>query len=102
MHLLSKKAVDSKIIGVTKKKACDYLHIPKHNRDIYFQELITNLAHYVKPLGLEIRFNAINDHWYLSFEQETSAVIEANPFSGKPRLPATDRKSTRLNSSHYS
>jgi hypothetical protein len=89
MHLLSQKSNDSKIIGVTKKEVCNYLDLPNKNRNFYFQELITNLADYIKPLGLQIRFNPINAHWYLSFEESVSDSIKANPFSDKPRLPAT-------------
>ena len=59
------------------------------NKSIYFQTLITHLSSYVEPLGLQVKFNPLNSHWYLSFESETSELISANVFNGKPRLAAS-------------
>ncbi|MFO8019970.1 MAG: hypothetical protein R6U96_15200 [Promethearchaeia archaeon] len=89
MHLLSKEYKDSNKIGVTKKEALEYLNVPSRNSDLFFQELLTHLAKYIQPIGLQIRFNPINEHWYLSYDDNISDLIQANPFSDKPRLPAT-------------
>lgn len=89
MHLLSKEDKDTNKIGASKKEVLEYLNIPSQNANTVFQELLTHLAEYLQPIGLEIRFNPINEYWYLSYEESISDLIKANPFSDKPRLPAT-------------
>ncbi|MFW9973154.1 MAG: hypothetical protein ACFFDF_23425 [Candidatus Odinarchaeota archaeon] len=88
MHLLSKKANVSQI-GATQDEILKILNVRDRNKTIYFQNMIKNLAHYLEPLGLQIRFNPLNSYWYISFESETTDFISANPFEGKPRLAAT-------------
>ncbi|MGV9205972.1 MAG: hypothetical protein ACOC44_18335 [Promethearchaeia archaeon] len=89
MHLLSKEDKESNTIGTTKKEALEYLNIGPRNNDGYFQDLLAHLAEYIRPLGLQVRFNPMINRWYLSYEDSVSDLIEANPFSDKPRLPAT-------------
>ena len=88
MHLLSKKTSKFQI-GATQDEILKTLNIKDKNKTIYFQNVIKNLAHYLKPLGLQIRFNPLNSHWYISFDLETTEIISANPFEGNPRLAAT-------------
>lgn len=88
MHLLSNKKGLFQI-GATKKEMLQALNIRNRNETAYFQNLITNLSKYVEPLGLQIRYNPINSHWYISYDPEISDAISANPFDGRPRLAAT-------------
>ena len=90
MHLLSRK-VEQNQIGATKKEILEALSISSKNKNasIYFETLITNLSQYLEPLGLQIKFNPIDENWYISYENETSELISANPFEGKPRLAAS-------------
>ncbi len=88
IHLLSKKENISKI-GSTKKEILNALNVKDKNKSIYFQNLINIVSNYLEPLGLQVRFNPLNSYWYISFDPETTEIISANPFEGKPRLAAT-------------
>ena len=88
MNLLSKKT-NLYQIGATKKEILNALNVKDKNKLIYFQNLISNLSNYLEPLGLQVKFNPLNSHWYLSFDSNTSEIISANLFDGKPRLAAT-------------
>ena len=90
MHLLSNKGEYNQI-GATKKEILQALSISPSNKNesIYFERLITFLSRYLEPLGLQIKFNPIDDNWFISYENEISDMISANPFDGKPRLAAS-------------
>ncbi len=88
MHLLSKKSNKSHI-GAPQEEILKALNVKDKNKSIYFQNLIRNLANYIEPLGLQVRFNPLNCYWYISFDPETTELIAANPFEGNPRLAAT-------------
>ncbi|MFX0038916.1 MAG: hypothetical protein ACFFCY_10210 [Promethearchaeota archaeon] len=88
MHFLSKKTNKFQI-GATQEEILKRLNVNDKNKTIHFQNLINNLANYLKPLGLQVRFNPLNSYWYIIFEPETTEIISANPFEGNPRLAAT-------------
>lgn len=88
MYLLSRKSNESQI-GATKNEIIENLNMNYKNKEIYFQDLITNLSDYIEPLGLQIRYNPLNSHWFISFDTHTSDIISANPFEGKSKLAAS-------------
>jgi hypothetical protein len=88
MHLLSKKRSASQI-GATEEEILDVLNVKNKNKSIYFQNLITGLSNYLVPLGLQVKFNSLNAHWYISSDNEVTELISANPFEGRPSLAAT-------------
>lgn len=88
MHFLSNKTNKFQI-GATQEEILKSLNVNDKNKTIHFQNLINNLANYLKPLGLQVRFNPLNSYWYIVFEPETTEIISANPFEGNPRLAAT-------------
>ena len=88
MHMLSNKN-DLYQIGATKKEILNTLNVKNRNKSAYFHNLISNLSKYLEPLGLQIRYNPINSHWFISYDSEVSDIISANPFDNKPRLAAT-------------
>lgn len=88
MHLLSNKK-NIHTIGATKKEILQTLQIKNKNQSIDFQNRIIHLSKYIEPLGLQIRYNPINSHWFISYESELSDLISANPFENKPKLAAT-------------
>ncbi|MHA2007512.1 MAG: hypothetical protein ACXABO_07095 [Promethearchaeota archaeon] len=88
MHILSKKSNKAQI-GATEEKILDALNIKNRYKSNYFHELLGNLSRYVAPIGLQVKFNSLNSHWYLSFDLETTEMVSSNPFEGKPRLAAT-------------
>jgi hypothetical protein len=87
MHLLSKK--NKFKMGATQDEVLKALNVKDRNKSIYFQRIINNLANYIKAIGLQVRYNPLNCHWYISFETGISELISANPFEGNPRLAAT-------------
>ena len=88
MHLLSRRE-DLYQIGATKKQILQALNLTIKNKTVYFQKLITELSRIIEPLGLQIRFNPLDSHWFIIFEAEISDLIKSNPFRNKPSLAAT-------------
>ncbi len=88
MHLLSRRK-NSYQIGATKKEILDVLNVKNKNKSFYFQNLITGLSNYLEPLGLQVKFNSLNSHWFINYENEVIELVSTNPFEGKPSLAAT-------------
>jgi len=88
MHLLSRKKNSSQI-GATKKEILDVLNVKTKNKSIYFQNLITGLSDYLEPLGLQVKFNSLNSHWFINYENEVIELVSNNPFEGQPSIAAT-------------
>ncbi len=89
MSILSKKNEEDRQLGATEVEILKALNIKNRNKSFYFHRLITNFSKYVEPLGLQVRFNPVDSHWFITFEPEVSDILSANPFQGKPRLAAT-------------
>ena len=88
MQLLSRK-MDKFRVGATKKEILHSLNLKNRNKSVYFYRLITQLSQYIEPLGLQIRFNSMDSHWFLSHDSDIADLTSANPFEGKPKLAAT-------------
>lgn len=88
MHLLSKRE-DLSCIGATEEQILEALNITYKNKSLHFQTLITELSKIIAPLGIEIRFNPLNAHWFITFEPEVSDIINSNPFGKHPSLGAS-------------
>ena len=88
INLLSKKSA-SFHIGASEGEILKALNVRDKNKSIYFQNLINHLANYLEPLGLKIKYNSLNSFWYLTFDSNTTEIISANIFDGKPRLAAS-------------
>ncbi|MBY9006572.1 MAG: hypothetical protein KGD63_07415 [Candidatus Lokiarchaeota archaeon] len=88
MYYLSKKK-NKYQMGATKEEIIEVFQVKGRNESIYFQELITNLSKYIETLGLYIRFNPLDDHWFISYDDEMSNLVAANPFKGQAKLAAT-------------
>ncbi len=88
MYLLSKKdQLDE--MGSTKEEILEKLQISGREKGFIFKKLLIELSRYISPLGLEIQYNPLNTHWFLTFKSGMSDLILANPFQDKPRLAAT-------------
>ena len=88
MHLLSRKITTDKI-GASEEEILDALNLKTKNKSIRFQYMITYLSRYVENLGLQVRYNPLDEHWFITFDQEISDVISANPFENQPKIAAT-------------
>ena len=80
---------DSNLIGAPKKELIESLGIKGKNSSGYLQNLIMELSNYLKPIGLQVRYNPLNSYWFITFESEVSELSLANPFEGRPSLAAT-------------
>ena len=88
MYLLSKRSSQHKI-GATREEIMEILNPGKKAEDFLFNDLINKLSNYIEPLGLQINYNSLNSHWYLSVKNEISELFKANPFIEHPSLAAT-------------
>lgn len=88
IHLLTRKK-ELSTIGATEREIIDSLNYKGKNENIFLQDMLQNVSKAIEPLGLVLRYNPLNSHWFISHETEISELIEANPFSNKPKLAAT-------------
>lgn len=88
MHLLSRE-VNKYQIGASKKEIIKKLHIEGKNEDVHFHKLLTNLSDQIEPLGLKVRYNPLDSHWFISYDSDVANLVSANPFEDKPKLAAT-------------
>ncbi|MFX1358506.1 MAG: hypothetical protein ACFFA8_14655 [Promethearchaeota archaeon] len=88
MHLLSRKKSQYQI-GATREEIISYLNLKGKNKNILFLDLITNLSKYVEPLGIQVKYNSLNSHWFISFDSGISELTFTSPFEGAPRLAGT-------------
>ncbi|TFF88412.1 MAG: hypothetical protein EU550_01345 [Promethearchaeota archaeon] len=88
MFLLSKKG-DKYQKGATLEEITNKFDWTPKTSSIKFYTLITNLSHYIEPIGLQISYNTLDSHWFITHQDELEEMISANPFENKPRLAAT-------------
>ncbi len=88
MYLLTRKNGNHGY-GTTKKEIIEKLNIKNKNKDYLFIHLLENLANYIFPLGLKIRYNPIDSHWFIAHEEELTHLTRSNPFENHPKLAAT-------------
>ena len=86
-ELSRKKSIHQ--IGATKKEILKSLNINNKNKSIYFQDILTGLSNYLEPLGLQVKFNSLNSHWFINYDSELTELVAENPFEGRPSLSAT-------------
>ena len=88
MHLLSRRKNNDEI-GSTEKELFKFLNLTGKYKELYLNELLLNLANYIEPLGLELKYNFLNKHWFITFNPLISNIIKSTPFASKPSLAAT-------------
>ncbi|MHA1724228.1 MAG: hypothetical protein ACTSYC_03245 [Promethearchaeota archaeon] len=88
MYLLTRKNGNHGY-GTTKKEIIEKLNIKNKNKDYLFTRLLENLANYIVPLGLKIRYNPIDSHWFIAHDEDLTRLTRSNPFEDHPKLAAT-------------
>ena len=88
MHLLTRKITLDKI-GASEEEILDALNLKTKNKSIYFRYLVANLSKYIENLGLQVRYNPLDEHWFITFDQDVSDLVSANPFENQPKIAAT-------------
>lgn len=90
LHLLTRKRGENgERIGSTAEEIVKALDFGEKNQFFQFNRIIINFSQYIQPLGLSLRFNPMNAHWYLIQDKETVEYFKENPLFSTPRLAAT-------------
>ncbi len=76
-------------MGATEEEIMESLNLKGKNKTLYLYNILINLSNYIAPLGLNIKFNPIDAHWFLAHDFETTELIQATSFDLVPRLAAT-------------
>ena len=67
LYLLSRKKSEIEI-GATKDEICAKLGLTDRNADYKFWNLIRGINLSVFPMGLIVKFNPVNSHWFVGFQ----------------------------------
>ena len=87
MYLLSRKKDDS-TIGATRDEICAKLGLTDRNADYKFWNLLQGLNKSLFPLGMVLKFNPINSHWYLGFQDKMEFKFGRSKHTLSPRISA--------------
>jgi hypothetical protein len=87
MYLLTRSQEYAR--GATEDEILDSLHIPQKVGKSEMQKKLAALDSYLQPLGMHVRENPLDEHWFVAFRDEVTDLADINPFSGHPRLAAT-------------
>jgi hypothetical protein len=87
MYLLSRKK-DESTIGATRDEICAKIGFTDRNADYKFWNLLEGLNKNLFPLGLVTKFNPINSHWYLGFQDKLDAQFGKSVHTLNPRISA--------------
>ncbi len=88
MYLLSRNK-DSTTIGATKAELCAKLGLTDRNADYKFWNLLQGLNSSLFSLGLSVKFNPMNSHWFIGFQDKMENEFSGHFKSLSPRLSAT-------------
>lgn len=88
VHFLTRK-INPLQKGATEDEIIDALNLKGKTRFTQLHDIMNNLSKYIQPLGLHIKFNPLDFHWFITHEEELNELISANPFENKPRLAAS-------------
>jgi hypothetical protein len=94
LHLLTRSKASTQdpsflIRGETMDNICSTLGFTSKTRHIEFFELLQKFSRYIQPLGLQMKQNLFNRHWFLIQESSIQNWLHANPFADKKSLGAT-------------
>ncbi len=87
MFLLSRKKNES-TIGATRDEICAQLGFTDKNADYKFWNLLSGLNKSLFPLGVVTKFNPVNSHWFLGFQDKMEHDFGKSTHILVPRLAA--------------
>ena len=88
MYLLSRQK-NATTIGSTKEEICVKLGLSDRNADYKLWNLIQGLNRSLFPLGMVTKFNPVNNHWYIGFQEKMESNFGGSFHTLGPRLAAT-------------
>ena len=94
MYLLTRKTEDIEDvktiqIGALESEIKKTLGYSGQSGPGQYQKLLNSFSSAIRPFGLELRKNPLNQHWFVVQDRELLKILKGNPFSNKPRLAAT-------------
>jgi hypothetical protein len=87
MFLLSRKK-DESTIGATIDEICEKLGLTDRNADYKFWNLLQGLNKSLFPLGIVTKFNPVNSHWHLGFQDKMEMQFGRSVHALSPRIAA--------------
>ncbi len=87
MYLLSRKK-DESTIGATREEICAKLGLTDRNADYKFLNLLQGLNTSLFHLGMVTKFNLVNSHWYLAFQDKMEMKFGRSVHTLPPRISA--------------
>lgn len=88
MYLLSRRK-DSTTIGSTKDEIYARLGLSDRNTDYKLWNMVKGLNTSLFPLGMLVKFNPMNAHWYIGFQDKMELEFGGSIHTLSPRLAAT-------------
>lgn len=88
MYLLSRQKNNS-TIGATKDEICAKLGFSDRNADYKLWNIIQGLNKSLFPLGMVAKFNLVNSHWFIGFQDKMDSKFGGSIHALTPRLSAT-------------
>jgi len=87
MYLLSRKK-DKTTIGATRDEICAKMGFTDRNADYKFWNLLEGLNKTLFPLGMVTKFNIVNSHWHLGFQNKMDMQFGRSIHALSPRIAA--------------
>ena len=87
MFLLSRKK-DESTIGATRDEMCAKLGLTDKNADYKFLNLLEGLNKTLFPLGMVTKFNPVNSHWHIGFQNKMEMQFGRSIHALSPRISA--------------
>lgn len=87
MYLLTREGDSER--GASEDELLKVLHLPERIGKAELQKKLMNFDSYVQTLGLRVRNNLLDGHWFVTFSDEVTNLTAINPFANNPRLAAT-------------
>jgi hypothetical protein len=88
LQLLSRIQKDHQI-GASEDEMLNILNYPGKNAKYYLNKLLVNLNSYIEPIGLQVKYNPINNHWFISSDSDISEKFASNPLEHRPGILTT-------------
>lgn len=87
MFLLTRKK-DKYTIGATREEMCAKLGFTDKNAEYKFWNLLEGLNKTLFPLGMVTKFNPVNSHWHIGFQDKMETQFGRSIHALSPRIAA--------------
>lgn len=88
IYMLSRKQ-DEKNIGASENELLNALSLTDRNSKFKLLNLLEEINANIFPFGLTVKFNPVNEHWFISFKDNVSTFNESHNSLLSTKLAAT-------------